>query len=447
MNRLDTAQRRKQITRSVYGLLSTLLVLFALVLTLINSQHNESEKMDAEVDLYHLAISNLGLKILSVINETRLQFRVQDDTRNNITTTIKNGVTQPTTYIGFSKRDHTEALVHQIDKLIAEISAIQAQYADPDFDFIYTQLQQVHLRIHPGLIKLHSSGIYSTEKLDNLLTPLIAVTHQLQSLHQHAYQDLHLSLEEFRQEKQTKTISMIVALTVIGLFSVITMLRFVSSAISSLEEADEELVKYREHLEELVKKRTIELERVHVELLRQERFATLGQVTATVSHELRNPLGTIRSSVYTLKKKISSEIPSLLRIFERTERNIERCDNIIGELLDYTRTSTLALEPVEFVPFVYKTLQEYNEPDDIIIHNECTSDITVKIDKDRFERVILNLLDNAVEAIQDEFGKTDYNEESVKEITLRNYQKDGRLNFSIIDSGPGIADDILKKSL
>ena len=69
--------------------------------------------------------------------------------------------------------------------------------------------------------------------------------------------------------------------------------------ISERKQAENELGQYRENLESLVEEQTQKLKQVHSELLQQERLATLGKLTATVSHELRNPLGTIKTSVIT----------------------------------------------------------------------------------------------------------------------------------------------------
>ena len=70
--------------------------------------------------------------------------------------------------------------------------------------------------------------------------------------------------------------------------------------VTERKETESELARYREHLEELVRERTRELETAQDELIKRERLAVLGQLTATVSHELRNPLGVIRSSSYYL---------------------------------------------------------------------------------------------------------------------------------------------------
>jgi len=70
------------------------------------------------------------------------------------------------------------------------------------------------------------------------------------------------------------------------------------------KQAEEELAKHRDYLEELVRERTRDLEVAQEELIKRERLSVLGQLTATVSHEIRNPLGVIRSSAFYLQRKL-----------------------------------------------------------------------------------------------------------------------------------------------
>ena len=83
-----------------------------------------------------------------------------------------------------------------------------------------------------------------------------------------------------------------------------------------------------------------------VELMRRERLSTLGRLTATVAHEIRNPLGTVRTSVFSIGDAIErDEMSRVERAVKLAERNIVRCDAIISELLDYTRDRVLQRSP------------------------------------------------------------------------------------------------------
>ncbi len=73
--------------------------------------------------------------------------------------------------------------------------------------------------------------------------------------------------------------------------------------IDYYQEREALLTHHAAELEKKVKERTQDLEAAQEELIKREKLSVLGQLTAIVSHELRNPLGVIRSSVYYLTKK------------------------------------------------------------------------------------------------------------------------------------------------
>jgi signal transduction histidine kinase len=106
----------------------------------------------------------------------------------------------------------------------------------------------------------------------------------------------------------------------------------------SRRQAEKELAKYRDHLEVLVKERTRDLEVAQEELIKREKLSVLGQLTATVSHEIRNPLGVIRSSAFYLQRKIGGAVDEkTAKHLNRIEEQVSLCDTIVGDLLEYTR--------------------------------------------------------------------------------------------------------------
>ena len=89
------------------------------------------------------------------------------------------------------------------------------------------------------------------------------------------------------------------------------------------------------------------LRKAQDDLVRQERLAVLGKLAATVSHELRNPLGTISTSMITITSLTEGKELGIEGAIGRIERNIKRCDDIIGEMLDYTRDTAPNLVPTD----------------------------------------------------------------------------------------------------
>ena len=208
--------------------------------------------------------------------------------------------------------------------------------------------------------------------------------------------------------------------------------------LDGIEQRDAALVDSKENLEEIVRERTRELREAQNELLRTERMATLGQLTATVSHEIRNPLGTIRTSVFTLANKLKDKEPWLVRNIERIERNIIRCDNIITELLDYSRIRALHHEKTNLRSWIAAIIDDMDLPDFIILRLELSDDIDVEIDRDLLRRVIVNVVDNACHAIQEV-----NDEEHDSTIIIQSLLNSSRTEIIVIDTGPGIPDDVL----
>ena len=102
----------------------------------------------------------------------------------------------------------------------------------------------------------------------------------------------------------------------------VTALLTVAEDITERRQAQLELERYQQELEGIITQRTLALEAAQEDLIRRERLATIGQITGTVAHELRNPLGTIQTSALFLNKLLRDSDPRVARILGRVERNI-----------------------------------------------------------------------------------------------------------------------------
>jgi signal transduction histidine kinase len=120
-------------------------------------------------------------------------------------------------------------------------------------------------------------------------------------------------------------------------------------------------------LERRVNERTAELRAAQGALLSKERLSTLGQLTATVAHELRNPLSSIRNTLFTLEDVLARLGEKCERPVARMERSIARCDGIIGDLLDYTRARDLRCRAVTADKWLEETLEEQSVPADVTV--------------------------------------------------------------------------------
>jgi PAS domain S-box-containing protein len=208
--------------------------------------------------------------------------------------------------------------------------------------------------------------------------------------------------------------------------------------ISERKRAEHELAQLNEELEKRVDERTEELRAAQAELLKTERLATLGQLTATVSHEIRNPLGVMRTSLYLIEQKQPEPDDAVLRAIERMKRSIARCDRIIDELLDFSRVRGLEVETTEIDRWLAHLLDEQQLAGGVGIEFEpgCP-DTGIDFDRERLRRAVINVVENAAQAIAE-----DDRADRTAPVRVATRLVAGYVELSIADDGPGIPDDV-----
>jgi signal transduction histidine kinase len=137
------------------------------------------------------------------------------------------------------------------------------------------------------------------------------------------------------------------------------------------------------------------------ELIRTEKLATLGQLAGGVGHELRNPLGVIRNSVYYLNMILpkDAKIQKHLGILDREVANSDR---IVTELLDFARVKTSVREAASLVAIVRAALDRLALPERVAVQLELVESMpSVLVDTHQVGQIVLNFLQNAVQAMPD----------------------------------------------
>ena len=184
------------------------------------------------------------------------------------------------------------------------------------------------------------------------------------------------------------------------------------------------------------------------EALRKGKMAQLGNLTATVAHELRNPLSTVRTSTYLLARKIKDKGLGVEPQLQRINNGVIRCDNIITQLLDFSRTKAIKAEPTVLDVWLEKLVQAEAQKLPELISIECyfgLGEKLVDLEPGRFERAIINLLTNASEAL---VGKGDDPKMRFTEtpiISVRTRLTGRGAEISVADNGPGVSADNLSK--
>jgi PAS domain S-box-containing protein len=178
-------------------------------------------------------------------------------------------------------------------------------------------------------------------------------------------------------------------------------------------------------------------------LSRQERLAALGQVAGTVSHELRNPLAAIRNSMALIRQLTADKGLGVERAVDRVERNIGRCNGIINDLLEFTRKRDLNRTSTAIDGWLGEMLDEHAVADGVAIMRDLSSSAVVALDRDRFRQVMVNLLDNAAQAMTiSGWSPTDGRQLT---IAIKTEAAWPHVRLSVADNGPGISREILQK--
>ncbi len=167
-------------------------------------------------------------------------------------------------------------------------------------------------------------------------------------------------------------------------------------------------------------------------LRRRERLATVGQLAASIGHDLRNPLGVIESSLFILRKRVKDD-PGATKHVEKIFRQARTCEEIVTALLDMARSSPPKVQSIDFSA-LFREIRE-GVPLDPGIELECTVDdgVTLEADPGLLRQTIVNLVGNAARALPGG-GRIS--------VSVKFGGRDD-VAITVVDDGPGFAPDIL----
>jgi two-component system, NtrC family, sensor histidine kinase HydH len=192
--------------------------------------------------------------------------------------------------------------------------------------------------------------------------------------------------------------------------------------------------------ERIIKARAQESEKLQERLHQAERLAALGEMVAGVSHEIRNPLGIIRSTAELLDSRIDNQRHK--RLTGIIVEEATRLNDILTEFLDFARPKTLRLSSCRIEELVERNLHnveaECHKRRISLQRDYHAGDYTLQADADLLFRALLNIVANALQAMPDG-GVLRVRTE------LRNAKGFPQVELRIQDTGPGIPEDLRPK--
>jgi signal transduction histidine kinase len=162
---------------------------------------------------------------------------------------------------------------------------------------------------------------------------------------------------------------------------------------------------------------------------RSDRLAALGQLSAGLAHELRNPLGTIRGSAEMLGRSVSAENEVAREVAGFIASEVDRANSLITRFLHFARPLELRADMADLAQTIDRAITNVErEITGIIIYKNYAPEIPpFRFDAELMERVLYNLILNAAQASA--AGGT---------VTVKTRAADGTAEISVIDRGSGI---------
>ncbi len=216
-----------------------------------------------------------------------------------------------------------------------------------------------------------------------------------------------------------------------------------------------------------------ELNATQAQLVQQEKLASLGQLTAGIAHEIKNPLNFVSNfssvsvelvdEVLEVIKSSASELgkgdaPKLLADIKTNLAKImehgARADSIVRSMLQHSRGGTRKMEPTdvntlikEFVNLAFHGMRASKNPINVLIELALDESIgKVLLIAEDFSRVILNICQNAFDAMREK--RTAGNEKSyLPKLIVRTHRQADRVIVQVEDNGPGVPEEIKDKVL
>ena len=191
-------------------------------------------------------------------------------------------------------------------------------------------------------------------------------------------------------------------------------------------------------LQEAFNKMTADLQSQREALVRAERELAWKEMAKQVAHEIKNPLTPMKLSIQHLRQAFRDGREDVSEILDHVTRTIvdqiDTLGRIASQFADFARMPERRAEDVDVLEVVQEAAKLFSEVDGVRIDFEAPQSLIVHADREELRRAFINVLRNAVQAM---------NEDGV--LTIRTRADDAFTTIIITDSGPGIPRDILPK--
>jgi len=241
-----------------------------------------------------------------------------------------------------------------------------------------------------------------------------------------------ISLRNKRSENVSKYSNLIQIFDIIS-FAIAILLTIYSLIIYNKENKEKNIASYKaEKYKEELQERVNQLAKLNTELIELrslEKYVATGRIARVIAHEVRNPLTNINLACEQLKSEVENENSELL--FSMINRNSDRINQLVTDLLATTKVSELSFTESSINKIIDETLELANDRIKLnqikVVKNYDEKICPISLDIEKVKIAFLNIIVNAVEAM---------GENGILEITTKN--ENGKCVVIISDNGKGM---------
>lgn len=213
------------------------------------------------------------------------------------------------------------------------------------------------------------------------------------------------------------------------------------AVFAAYNETTNQLQRSYQQLQKEVGRLRLELQEKNELLERKSRLAALGEMAAGLAHEIRNPLGGVQLYASLLERDLEGQ-PDQLQWVRKIDKGVRSLNMIVSDVLAFAQDQLCQKTPVHLAHLIEGVMDQVRpklENEDIEVdYTGVDGEITVHVDANMIQRVFINLIFNAIDAI-----------EGAGRVTISAESCSGDANYKtricIADSGPGIKRAVLSK--
>lgn len=195
------------------------------------------------------------------------------------------------------------------------------------------------------------------------------------------------------------------------------------------------IAKIDEELEKRKKMLEVEVDEKTKKILATEKLSAMGELSARLAHDIKNPLTMIKNTVKLLRTQEGKPIDEyVIKRFDLVDDSIFRISHQIDGVLDYLKSTPMKMAPASLVGILKSSILPLHIPENVKVNFPAT-DITLKCDAIKMEIVFGNILLNSIQAVGEKGGQ----------VYVRYAKKPDSVIIEIADSGAGIPQECIDR--